>query len=162
MNERQKRIDQLKSLMSAFADPIDEVIYHYTSAEGLRGIIENSEIWLTNVSFVNDMTECKALQEEKDLFDDNDFTNKLVRDCWKDFIDYSHNDYDTYIASFSRGDESLDQWRGYGNFRIGFEANNLRLLRKIHGRLLVQEERQVYDTRQFLPHSRCGNHKLFW
>jgi hypothetical protein len=111
--------------MSAFADPIDEVIYHYTSAEGLRGIIENSEIWLTNVSFVNDMTECKALQEEKILFDDNDFTNKLVRDCWKDFVDYSHNDYDTYIASFSRGDESLDQWRGYGNFRIGFEPNNL-------------------------------------
>lgn len=35
--------------MEAIADLIDGVIYHYASAEGLREIIENSEIWLTNV-----------------------------------------------------------------------------------------------------------------
>lgn len=125
MDERQNRINQFISLMSAFADPVDEVIYHYTSAEGLRGIIENSEIWLTNVAFTNDTTECKALQEEKDLFIDSDFTNNLVRDSWRDFVHNSGNDYDTYITSFSRGEESLEQWRGYGNFRIGFEANKL-------------------------------------
>ena len=125
MDERQKHINQFMSLMSAFADPVDEAIYHYTSAEGLRGIIENSEIWLTNVAFVNDTTECKALKKEIDLFIDSDFTNNIVRDRWKEFIDDPDSNYDTYISSFSRGKESLEQWRSYGNFRIGFEANKL-------------------------------------
>jgi len=111
--------------MAAIADPVDEVIYHYTSAEGLRGIIENSEIWLTNVAFVNDKTECKALQEEKALFKDKDFTNSFVRDMWNRFDRHPDDNFDTYIASFSRGPETLDQWRAYGNFRIGFNANKL-------------------------------------
>lgn len=125
MNERLNRLNQFKSLMSAFADSVDEVIYHHTSAEGLRGIIENSEIWLTNVGFVNDTTECKVLQEEKNLFKDKDFTNSFVRENWKSFVRNSYNDYDAYIASFSRGKESLEQWRAYGNYRIGFKANKI-------------------------------------
>lgn len=125
MNERLNLLNQFDSLMSALADPIDEVIYHYTSAEGIRGIIANNEIWLTNVAFVNDTTECKALQEEKYLFKDNEFGNKFVRDRWKSFIRNPDNDYDTYIVSFSRGKESLEQWRAYGSFRIGFKASKL-------------------------------------
>ena len=125
MCNRIKRIEQYKSLIKAFADPCDGVIYHYTSAEGFRGIIENSEIWLSNVRFVNDTTECRALQEETDLFDDSDLTNKYVRDRWRRFIRNPDNDCDTYIASFSTGQESLEQWRAYGNFRICFEANKL-------------------------------------
>lgn len=125
MNERLKRLNEFKRLMSALADSVDEVIYHYTSAEGLRGIIENSEIWLTNVAFVNDTTECKALQEEKNLFKDKDVTNDFVRESWKRFVRNPYNNYDTYIVSFSRGEESLEQWRAYGNFRIGFKANKL-------------------------------------
>ncbi len=125
MNERSNRLNQFNSLIEAIADPVDEVIYHYTSAEGLRGIIENSEIWLTNVTFVNDKTECKALQEEKNLFNDNDFTNSFVRDRWNRFVRNPDDDYDTYIVSFSQSSESLEQWRAYGNFRIGFDASKL-------------------------------------
>ena len=125
MDNRIKRIEQHKSLIKAFDDPCSGLIYHYTSAEGLRGIIENSEIWLTNVAFVNDRTECRALQEERNLFIDSDFANKYVRDKWHSFIRNPYNDKDTYIASFSRGKESLEQWRAYGNFRIGFVANEL-------------------------------------
>jgi len=125
MNERFQRLDEFNHLMSALADSVDEVIYHYTSAEGLRGIIENSEIWLTNVAFVNDTTECKALQEEKSLLKDKDFSNKFIKDRWKRFIRDPDNDHDTYIASFSRGKESLEQWRAYGSFRIGFRASKL-------------------------------------
>lgn len=73
MDERQQKLNQFNNLMAAFADPIDDVIYHYTTDEGLRGIIENSELWLTNTAFVNDTTECKALQQEKDVFTESDF-----------------------------------------------------------------------------------------
>lgn len=125
MTERFNRLEDFHSLMSALADSVDDIIYHYTSAEGLRGIIENNEIWLTNVAFVNDKTECKALQAEKDLFEDKDFTNDFVKKSWKSFIGSPYNDHDTYIVSFSRGKESLEQWRAYGNFRIGFRADKL-------------------------------------
>jgi len=125
MDNRIKCIEHYKSLIKAFADPCRGPIYHYTSAEGLRGIIENSEIWLTNVAFVNDRTECRALKEERNLFIDSEFVNKYVRDTWNSFICNPYNDKDTYIASFSRGKESLEQWRAYGDFRIGFGANKL-------------------------------------
>lgn len=118
--------EQYKNLIKAFADPCQGIIYHYTSAEGLRGIIENSEIWLTNVKFVNDTTEGRALQEKKTLFNDSDFTNIYVKKEWKEFVSSPYADNNTsYITSFSRGQESLDQWRAYGNFRIGFEASKL-------------------------------------
>ena len=125
MAERAKLIVQYDRLLKKFADPCRNTIYHYTSAEGLKGIIENSEIWLTNVAFVNDITECKALQMEKDLFNDGELTNEYIKEEWDKFIQGSDINYDTYIASFSSGEESLDQWRAYGNFRIGFEANKL-------------------------------------
>jgi hypothetical protein len=86
VKDRMKRLEQCKRLIKAFADPCRGVIYHYTSTEGLKGIIENSEIWLTNATFVNDTTECKALQEEKDLFNKVDFSNKYVKDKWEYFI----------------------------------------------------------------------------
>lgn len=124
-----KRLDQFKSLIEEFADPVDGVIYHYTSAEGLRGIIENSEIWLTNIAFVNDTTECKVLEEKKDLFNDGDLTNKFVKNMWRGFLEYSyHRSYinASYILSFSRGEPSLEQFRSYGNFRIGFDAKKLK------------------------------------
>src|ERR1035441_5092669 len=33
------------------------LVYHYTAAEGLKGIIENRCIWATNVNFLNDFSE---------------------------------------------------------------------------------------------------------
>lgn len=116
-----KRFDQWQSLIKAFADPCDGTIYHYTSAEGLRGIIENSEIRLTNVDFVNDTRECRALKKEGKLFDDS-FSNEYVRDEWNKFINPKNT---TYVASFSMKKNQLEQWRAYGNFCIGFNVKEL-------------------------------------
>ncbi len=125
MDKREKGNEQYKKLMKTFADSCEGIIYHYTSAEGLRGIIENNEIWLTNTAFVNDTTECKALQEKKDLFINEEFSNEYIREAWFNFIKHQYNRNTMYIISFSRGKESLEQWRAYGNFRIGFETKKL-------------------------------------
>ena len=76
-------------------------------------------------AFVNDTTECNALQKEPNLFIDSDFTNQYVWNQWNTFIKSPDTNDNTYIASFSRGEESLEQWRAYGNFRIGFDAKKL-------------------------------------
>jgi hypothetical protein len=46
---------------AAFADHLQqsppELLYHYTSQEGLLGIISSSSLWATNISYMNDATE---------------------------------------------------------------------------------------------------------
>jgi len=122
-------IERLKKLIKAFADPLEgvETIYHYTTAEGFKGIIESSEIWLTNTEFVNDLTECKALQKEPCLFKKSDFAkNKYVQNAWEYILQTGNRDKNSYIASFSKDGDSLEQWRAYGNFCIGFEVGKLK------------------------------------
>jgi hypothetical protein len=37
--------------------PPDKVLYHYTSAEGLKGIIEKNALWATSAYYLNDSAE---------------------------------------------------------------------------------------------------------
>src|ERR1022692_1876297 len=37
--------------------PPDTILYHYTSAEGLKGIIEKNELWATSAYYLNDSAE---------------------------------------------------------------------------------------------------------
>lgn len=125
--DREQHLRQIDELISTFADPCDGIVYHYTSAEGFQGIIESGEIWLTNTGFVNDITECNALRQEKDLFGKDELAfNRYIEKWWDDFsIDWNErNNY--YIASFSKEHDSLEQWRAYGNVCIGFETQRLK------------------------------------
>ena len=118
---------QYENLREAFAYPCEGIICHYTSADGLRGIIDNHELWLTNTEFVNDTTECKALRDQKGLLDKyfSNISNKYVIDRWNKFKCQSDKFNNYYIASFSKQSNSLGQYRDYGSFCIGFEAKKL-------------------------------------
>jgi hypothetical protein len=37
--------------------PKNFVLYHYTTADGLKGIVENDELWATSAYYLNDSTE---------------------------------------------------------------------------------------------------------
>lgn len=117
----------LENLISSFADSFEEkeIIYHYTSSEGLKGIVESNEIWLTNTAFVNDTTECKSLQNEKDLFLENEITNPFVKENWEYLIKHPDKKHNLYVVSFSKDDSSLAQFRAYGNYCIGFDVKGL-------------------------------------
>ncbi len=121
------RFERLEQLIKAFADPFEdkEIIYHYTSADGLKGIVESNELWLTNTVFVNDTTECKALQEKRDMPGKDILSNLDVALAYCDMIFKQKADCNNrYIISFSKRD-LLSQWRGYGSFCIGFAAKEL-------------------------------------
>ena len=45
----------------------DDLLYHYTSEAGLRGIIENDHIWATDIRFLNDWTEFTHIFNEESL-----------------------------------------------------------------------------------------------
>ena len=78
---------QYCNLMESFHDPCDGMIYHYTSPQSFYGIIESGEIWLTNTEFVNDVTECKALLNEANLFKEHELKfNPSVQSRWQEFL----------------------------------------------------------------------------
>ncbi len=86
MDQYEKHEIEFESLRKAFGDSIDGTIYHYTTAEGLRGIIENYELWLTNASFVNDREECELLKKESNLSIEGELRNSSVKQAWDKFI----------------------------------------------------------------------------
>ncbi|MFC1677859.1 hypothetical protein ACFL3G_12470 [Planctomycetota bacterium] len=124
---REQHLRQVKKLVKTFADPCDGTIYHYTSAKGFQGIVESSEIWLTNTEFVNDTTECKALQKETNLFGEAKLSfNRYIEKWWQRFLKDKDKRKNHYITSFSKNPDSLEQWRAYGNICIGFDAERLK------------------------------------
>ncbi len=127
MSDRERELEQYECLFKTFTDPLEgtEIIYHYTSANGLRGIVGSHELWLSNTAFVNDTTECEALKSEEDLFDENDFSNRYVKEAWSNYLKYDMNRNTLYIVSFSATEDFLGQWRAYGSYSIGFETNKL-------------------------------------
>jgi hypothetical protein len=127
MSDRERLLEQYECLNKTFTDPLEgiETIYHYTSANGLRGIVGRHELWLSNTAFVNDTTECKALKSEEDLFDKNDFSNPQVKERWFKYLKFDTNRNIHYIVSFSTTEDFLGQWRAYGSYSIGFETNKL-------------------------------------
>jgi hypothetical protein len=116
-----------------------KILYHYTSIEGLIGIIESKSIWATNILYLNDASEldyAKALFEEQII----NFQNKIGRSDYlfdwffkssiEDIKSISPNTYVFFICSFSERNDLLSQWRGYCpsgiGVSLGFKFNDLR------------------------------------
>jgi hypothetical protein len=106
-------------------------IYHYTSLEGLRGILENKSIWLSDYSYLNDRRELlhgasladiaidKLLQDESALI-----AHELL-ERWKQA--FSSINRRVCVASFSGDGDSLSQWRAYGKLALGVNPTSLAL-----------------------------------
>lgn len=127
-------------------DPV--TLYHYTSSRGLVGIIENRELWFSDVRFLNDSQEfkhfCDMVENSirsqsakyrqswiergcKDVFFDAMVRN-LCSGCRSDSMfqwasKYGH----PFVFSLSGERDSLSQWRAYGNgeYCIGFDIEKL-------------------------------------
>jgi hypothetical protein len=124
------------------------IIYHYTTAKGLMGIIKSKHIWASHANYLNDTSERKygetlagdILQEKfmplapghSDKWYKNEegsmtaapeFSSKyaLLFDAYSAITLYPKND--VYVTSFCLKDNLLSQWRAYGNqggYNIGF------------------------------------------
>jgi hypothetical protein len=102
-----------------------EYIYHYTGIEGLRGIIEKKTIWLSHSKCLNDSSEIKhgvdmftkAFKACDHSYPKRDHLTKMLMKLMEFLIHGSEDKkcppLDTYISSFSKHKDSLDQWRSY-------------------------------------------------
>lgn len=108
-------------------DPASGVLYHYTSADGLCGIVSTGAVWATHSSFFNDTSEYEYGQSllpaalHRLTAAGLEHFQKLLEPMFQK----SHG-YDVYAACFSEYDDLLPQWRGYGaegsGYAIGFPS----------------------------------------
>jgi hypothetical protein len=118
--------------------PVSGLLHHYTTADGLKGIIEKDELWATSAYSLNDSSEitygygllkevldnwlAKNLRPEdsmalgvarglRQLFGEDLLNRNLIRPI--------------YLACFCEDDNLLSQWRTYGQsggYSLGFRV----------------------------------------
>jgi hypothetical protein len=101
-------------------------LYHYTTAEGLKGILESGSIWATNSNYLNDSTELlygnrKTLEflTTKRLESDSPLLASFLDSALKALKEDVPMG-ETYLACFCRHGDLLSQWRGYGARGLGY------------------------------------------
>jgi len=101
-----------------------DLIYHYTTVSGLKGIIENKKIWATNINYLNDW---KEFREFVDPFLSRFKGSGIEKHIGEIFDKHSRT---IYVCSFSSKADDLSQWRGYSpsasGFSIGFSYSKLK------------------------------------
>jgi hypothetical protein len=96
---------------------------HYTDLNGLMGILETNEFWLSDHRFLNDPSEhsygeelaIRVISEYMQQEDDAEFST-LLKEVMMEIADASPV---FYVSSFSKAHDRLDQWKGYGRTSEG-------------------------------------------
>jgi hypothetical protein len=127
---------------------------HYTNLQGLIGIIENNELWLSDHRFVNDELEYEygkqlsisvitEIIHTEGHSEFRVFLQRLLESIQKP------SSHGIYIGSMSFSPDKLDQWKGYGNssesicikFDGDFEKWNAGNSHPTH----IQQQKVIYD-----------------
>lgn len=109
------------------------MIYHYTDATGLIGIIESKVIRATSVWFMNDTAEATFGWKQVERFvtskvPQSEPETKILEATLKAIYGIRDREdfVDSYISCFSEKCDLLSQWRAYGRdkgFSIGFDRD---------------------------------------
>jgi Protein of unknown function (DUF2971) len=149
-------------------------LFHYTTADGLKGIIEQNCLWATGASYLNDASEvdygCALLEE---VFTDWENANKDNTDAlgvqvltalqgdFKDPQSKLERTTGIYVACFCETDNLLSQWRAYGQtggYSVGFSmlgsglralgVSGLSLLKPENPDFRINLVRVIYDRKK--------------
>lgn len=145
-NTDQKAFDIFQKSMEYVEDvPDGDIIYHYTSPEGLKGITKDECLWATDINYLNDNSELryiyqlaeKITNENKEIWSKN-FCESLLNQCLQKAKRYDVSNRllfayktDVYVISFSLDDDNLNMWKYYSKtadtvgYNIGFDKEKL-------------------------------------
>lgn len=113
---------------------VQEILYHYTDAKGLFGILDTKQIWASSYRYMSDAQEFYyGFDLISDLFPGKlpfqkwcfNFSGNSAELNFAEFIRTRKHHYDLdilFVASFSTKDDgdSLSQWRGYAGLHSGY------------------------------------------
>jgi hypothetical protein len=135
--------------------PAPRILYHYTTQEGLLGIIKRRCLWTTNIFYLNDSTEFNYALELVRADLKERFGGPAARNDQKQFYEdalmtldgVAHSvpeAFSLHVGSFSANGDSLSQWRAYTlngiGFSLGFDEAYLQSLAKRQKYELVECE----------------------
>lgn len=119
-----------------------EVLYHYTSAEGLRGILGSRGLWMTDIRYMNDLSELQYATDRLASRLDARLAKGDLSPASEKFVEISRRylgvrdpGQSVFSVSFCEDGNLLSQWRAYrgqgGGYALGFDfVHLLRLLDK--------------------------------
>ena len=133
-------------------DPPEQMLYHYTTTAGLKGIIEDKAFWLTHQNYVNDTTEGK-------------YGNELIRKWLKDrinsdlametiaYIEEVEKQFliQSFVCCFCEQGDLLSQWRGYtegSGYALGLSYPLLKKIPKEHSQMsktMIRLGKVIYE-----------------
>lgn len=121
------------------ADKVQQPLYQYTTAEGLKGIFETEQLWFTDYRYLNDPGEFRygkklaleAVNTAKTNSHDRRVNFFLQTVCDILSGDNLESVLYVFLASFTRKRNDLNLWRAYGDdgkgFAIGFAPEMFKL-----------------------------------
>ena len=129
--------DILSAVMAEMSGPrfpgsVTSHVWHYTTADGLLGILESNHIWASAPQVLNDESEVEygvaivrealAQLEQERLLPDQalDLLHEIVDDGWVERMQS-----EVFVTSASQDGDSLNQWQGYANadgFALSFDT----------------------------------------
>ncbi|MBO3089496.1 DUF2971 domain-containing protein [Cellulomonas dongxiuzhuiae] len=102
-------------------------VYHYTSASGLLGMIQNGTLWATEASGMNDLTE--VVQGQKYLYEAltrllpaEPGTSGSVREALDGSNSLPEKPSGVFVLCASLRDDDANQWRLYGDGGRGYSV----------------------------------------
>lgn len=146
-----------RKLQSKFANDKttinSSIIYHYTSPEGILGILTNHTLWLSEITYMNDESEITyTFDLLTDILAQNNneicqtFKDSLKTNIEKrtqlpsNLFDYVHRD-SIFVACFSTKNDDISLWNYYtktgsmAGYNIGFKVD--KLVEKVKSELKV-------------------------
>lgn len=132
----------------------NEIFYHYTSVNGLFGIIENSCLHATHISFLNDPTEEEYFNTVLgEILSKNkiaEYTYKMLHNSSYEKV---YDNYEKYIISFCELSDSLPMWNHYskGNgYNLGIRLDKVMNRTKELESVFSHKIKIVYDKNEQL------------
>jgi hypothetical protein len=110
-----------------------DVLYHYTSTEGLLGILANDAVWASDFRYLNDPSEfgfarLQIVAGTRTRL--SRLRNSYDRSVYAAAIDrFERLDTTAFVSSFSENGNLLSQWRAYAprdGFSVGFVPGALK------------------------------------
>jgi hypothetical protein len=110
------------------------IVYHYTNDAGLRGILENGTLWLTDIFSLNDPSELRhGLLRAQRILNQKAATgpqeSRLFARLFSSLDGGIHRSGHYFICCLSEHRDDLGQWRAYADdgqgYALGFDTSAL-------------------------------------
>ncbi len=118
---------KLYEIISEYQKPEPNILYHYTTSDGLLGILKDNCFWLTNAYYLNDSTEIKYGNEIiKKIIKDREskYNDEYVKEYINPYIKITHGFssvvFEAFILCFCEKEDLLSQWRAYSSNFSGY------------------------------------------